>query len=74
MLQVFNLLGIRDMENLRYSLPILDLKSTGPAGIIEGIAATWGGPPDLHGDIIERGAFQNSLAEHEAAGTMPAFL
>jgi len=62
------------MENLRYSLPFLDVKSTGPAGIIQGIAATWDGPPDMHGDIIERGAFEKSLAEHEAAGTRPALL
>jgi HK97 family phage prohead protease len=62
------------MENLTYSLPLLDMKSTGPAGIIEGLAATWDGPPDLHGDIIERGAFENSLSDHEAAGTRPALL
>ena len=57
------------MENLRYSLPMLDVKSAGPEGIIEGLASTWGGPPDLHGDIIERGAFQKSLEQ-----TMPAML
>ena len=62
------------MSDLRFSVPLLDMKSTGPAGVISGLAATWDGPPDLHGDIIERGAFEKCLAEHEAAGTRPAML
>ncbi len=62
------------MKDLRYSLPLLDIKAADRAGVIEGLASTWGGPPDLHGDIIQRGAFQESLTEHEAAGTTPAML
>lgn len=62
------------MTDLRYSLPLLELKAEGGAGYIEGVASTFGGPPDLHGDIIAPGAFADSLAEHEAAGTKPAML
>jgi HK97 family phage prohead protease len=62
------------MENLRYTLPLLDLKSTGPAGVIEGLAATWGFPPDLHGDVLQKNAFSKSLLDPEAAGTRPAML
>jgi HK97 family phage prohead protease len=62
------------MENLRYSLPLLELKAAEQAGVIEGYGSTFAGPPDLHGDQIEAGAFSESLAEHEAAGTRPAML
>ena len=62
------------MHNLRFSMPLLDLKAGDGAGVIEGLASTFGGPPDLHGDIIAAGAFAESLAEHDAAGTKPAML
>ncbi|MFV8816672.1 HK97 family phage prohead protease [Haliea sp. E17] len=43
-------------------------------GVFSGYASTWGGPPDAHGDIIERGAFLNAISKHIDAGTMPAML
>lgn len=42
-------------------------------GIVTGYAAVWG-KRDAFGDIIERGAFTATLAEHRAAGTRPLML
>lgn len=42
-------------------------------GLIEGFAARFD-EADSYGDIIERGAFAASLAEHRAAETMPVML
>lgn len=42
-------------------------------GIVTGYAAVWG-KRDAFGDIIERGAFTGTLAEHQAAGTRPLML
>jgi HK97 family phage prohead protease len=61
------------MEQLRYSLPLLELKAAERSGVIEGLASTWD-DLDLHGDILQKGAFQESLDEHAAAGTQPAML
>ena len=44
------------------------------AGVFEGYASTFGGPPDMQDDIIARGAFAKSLDEHKARGTRPAML
>lgn len=58
--------------------PVLELKFAGPpaeaAGEIAGLAGAFGGPPDALGDIIAPGAFSATLAEHAAAGTLPAML
>ena len=37
----------------------------------EGYGSTFGGEPDLGGDIIARGAFTETLADHKARGTLP---
>lgn len=58
---------------MRYTLP-LEIKASGESGLIEGLASTWGGPADLVGDIVLEGAFKNSLLQHAANETMPAFL
>lgn len=50
------------------------LSSATASGAIEGYASAFGGPPDDYGDIVEPGAFRATLAEHKAAGTMPAML
>lgn len=50
---------------------ILDLKATGTKGQIEGYASTFGGEPDVYGDVIAQGAFSTSLSEHASKGTMP---
>jgi len=44
------------------------------SGLIEGYASAFGGPPDAYGDIIDPGAFRQTLAHHKADGTMPAML
>jgi HK97 family phage prohead protease len=49
----------------------LEIKSVSDAGVIEGYGSTFGGPPDLGGDIVMPGAFVDSLAEHRRKGTMP---
>ena len=41
----------------------LRLKSLDDAGSFSGFASTYGGPPDLVGDIIEPGAFAQSIAQ-----------
>jgi uncharacterized protein len=49
------------------------LSSSRTRGAMEfgGYGSTFGGAPDSVGDIIQRGAFSKSLAEHRAAGTLP---
>lgn len=44
------------------------------AGSFTGLASTYGGEPDAHGDLIAPGAYTNTLARHAAAGTRPALL
>ena len=39
-----------------------DLKAIEEAGTFEGYASVFGGPPDLQGDIVKRGAFAKTLA------------
>jgi hypothetical protein len=43
-------------------------------GIITGLAATFGGDPDLTGDVIAAGAFAASLVAHKARGSQPPML
>ncbi|WP_439575275.1 HK97 family phage prohead protease [Phreatobacter sp.] len=59
-----------------HALPIaIDVASAQrAAGRIEGYASAFGGEPDANGRIIAAGAFAKTLAEHKAAGTMPAML
>lgn len=51
----------------------LSIKATGDDGSIEGYGSVFG-VKDAYDDIIAAGAFKGSLAEHKAAGTMPAML
>lgn len=64
------------MHEKLFSPLVIEFKrgSVSDAGQFEGYAATFGGPPDSVGDIIEPGAFRIALAEHKAAGTQPALL
>lgn len=52
----------------------LQVKSVSDAGVVVGYGSTFGGEPDSYGDIIEKGAFADSLAEHRKNGTMPLML
>jgi len=51
----------------------LSVKATGDDGSVEGYGSVFG-VRDAYDDVIARGAFQLSLAEHKKAGTMPAML
>lgn len=52
----------------------LELRFAASKGTIEGYASAFGGPPDAYGDIIEKGAFRRTIADHLREGTMPAML
>lgn len=52
----------------------LEIKSANDAGEIEGYGSTFGGEPDSYGDIIEKGAFDETIRAHKASGTMPTML
>lgn len=49
----------------------LEIKAVSDAGVIEGYGSTFGGAPDLGGDVVLPGAFADTLAEHKRKGTMP---
>jgi len=49
----------------------LELKAVSDTGALEGYGSTFGGPPDLGGDIVMPGAFIDSLAEYKRTGSMP---
>lgn len=51
----------------------VEVKAAGD-GWIEGYASTFGGKPDRSGDIVAKGAFARTLAEHAREGTTPAML
>lgn len=57
--------------SLTYSIP-LSIKAASGQGLIEGYASTFDDGPDFHNDIVERGAFSNSLAEHKQRNSRPA--
>lgn len=56
----------------RYT-PALEIKLDA-AGKVSGYASAWGGPPDAHGDIVQRGAFARTLAELKRESVSPAML
>lgn len=60
-------------ETRRTSAVALELKATGDDGTIEGYGSVFGVVDDWD-DVVAKGAFTASLAEHKAAGTMPAML
>jgi HK97 family phage prohead protease len=39
----------------------LEFKSLGPEGSFQGLASTYGDPPDQGGDVVEHGAFSETL-------------
>ena len=52
----------------------LQIKSADESGEFEGYASTFGGAPDSYGDVVEPGAFVESLGKHRREGTMPLML
>lgn len=51
----------------------LQIKAAGDDGTVEGYGSVFG-VRDNYDDVIEKGAFIQSLKDHKAAGTMPAML
>ncbi|KQQ81948.1 HK97 family phage prohead protease [Aureimonas sp. Leaf324] len=51
--------------------PLLEIKALKDSGEFEGYGSTFGGEPDAYGDVIADGAYADSLASHQAKGTMP---
>lgn len=70
-----NSLHIKNSPALRLS-PTVEVKFSSETenGTIEGYASAFGGNPDSYGDIVQKGAFLRSLAEHKQERTMPAML
>lgn len=50
-----------------------EVRAAGDDGLIEGYGSVFG-VKDAYADIVAKGAFLASLADHKAAGTMPAML
>lgn len=61
------------MPEIKRRALTLDVRAISDEGVIEGIAARWG-EEDAYGDILQRGAFTDTLAQHRANGTFPAML
>ena len=59
------------MNTLDFSL---DIKSADDEGSFEGYASPFNGPADSYGDIVEPGAYADTLARHYRSGTMPVML
>lgn len=51
----------------------LEIRAAGNSGEVEGYGSVFG-VKDSYDDVIEKGAFLSSIADHKAAGTMPAML
>lgn len=68
-------LNTKSFSALRLS-PTLEMKFSNETenGTVEGYASAFGGNPDSYGDIVQKGAFIRTLAEHRREGTMPAML
>lgn len=56
---------------LKTAPAVLEIKTLEPDGRIEGYGSTFGNPPDTYGDVIQPGAFAESLTEHRRKGTRP---
>jgi HK97 family phage prohead protease len=55
-----NLIMDRELKNLQFQI-----KAVGEDGSFEGLASTYGSPPDAYGDVIEKGAFAKTLEDHK---------
>ena len=55
----------------KQAAPVLEIKALKDTGEFEGYGSTFDGEPDSYGDVIAKGAYTDSLADHKAKGTMP---
>jgi HK97 family phage prohead protease len=67
-------MGWRETKAMLHKDFSLEIKALSDEGVIEGYASTFGGAPDLGGDVVVPGAFVDSLADHKRKGTMPLML
>lgn len=51
--------------------PVFSIKEFGEKGEFSGYASTFGGEPDSYGDVIAKGAYTKTLADHRERGAMP---
>lgn len=66
-------LETRETLNNRQAGGALELREVSEAGEFEGHGSVFG-VEDSYGDIVAPGAFQKTLEEHRAAGTLPVML
>ncbi|THA68053.1 HK97 family phage prohead protease [Ensifer adhaerens] len=67
-------LHVKNPPSVRLT-PALHVKlAPSQTGEIFGYASAFEGPPDSYGDIIAKGAFRRTLADHKREGTTPAML
>lgn len=52
----------------------LDIKEVSDAGVIVGYGSIFDDIPDSYGDVVMKGAFKQTIANHKADGTMPLML
>jgi HK97 family phage prohead protease len=65
------------LTNYLHASPALELKLAGDkveTGVIEGLASLYLNEPDSYGDLIAKGAYQKTLAQHAQEGTLPVML
>lgn len=58
-----------DPSRFRIAQAVPDSFKAEASGLISGLAASFGPTPDRQGDVIRRGAFRKSLADHQTSGT-----
>jgi len=56
---------------VKTAAPVLEIKALKETGEFEGYGSTFSDTPDSYGDVIARGAYADTLAEHKSKGTMP---
>lgn len=56
---------------VKQAAPVLEIKALKETGEFEGYGSTFSDVPDSYGDVIAKGAYQDTLASHKAKGTMP---
>ena len=56
---------------VKQAAPVLEIKALKDSGEFQGYGSTFTTTPDSYGDVIAKGAYADTLAEHKSRGTMP---
>lgn len=59
------------MLKVKQAAPVLEIKALKDSGEFEGYGSTFSETPDSYGDVIARGAYEDTLKAHKSKGTMP---